>query len=178
MRVFISGLHSGPNPSPGVGIARSLRLAYPQATLIGVDYSMRSSGIHCADLDDLWLQCPWNELDLSLYRDQLQETMEGDSVWISGLDLETYWLAKEGLDSGKILVPPSRALEHTSKPEIAAAQSLSMIIPPYIIAERPSWDLHAFCRTHGWPVWCKGPNYEARRARDWREVVEALRNVR
>lgn len=177
MRVFISGLHSGPNPSPGVGIARSLRIAYPQTTLIGVDYSTRSSGIHCADLDELWLQQPWNKLDLSLYRDQIQQVMEGDSVWISGLDLEVHWLADETLENQRILVPPLSALKHTTKPGITAAQSLPMRVPPHIPAERPSWDLHAFCRTHGWPIWCKGPNYEARRAGDWKEVVEALRDI-
>lgn len=178
MRVFISGLHSGPNPSPGVGIARSLRLAYPQATLIGVDYSTRSSGIHCADLDDLWLQRPWDELDLPLYRDQIQQAMQGDSVWISGLDLEAHWLAENHAQNKRILVPPSQALEQTSKPEVPAARSLPVRIPPHISADRSSWELHAFCRKHGWPIWCKGPNYEARQAGNWKEVVEALGDIR
>jgi hypothetical protein len=33
MKIYISGLYSGTNPQPGVGIARSLRMAYPEATL-------------------------------------------------------------------------------------------------------------------------------------------------
>ncbi len=178
MRAFISGLHSGPNPSPGIGTAKSLRFAYPKAVLIGVDYSLSSSGIHCADFDELWLQRPWNELDLSLYRDQILQAMGDDSVWISGLDLEAQWLAENHAQNKRILVPPSQALEQTSKPEVAAVRSLPVTIPPYISADRPSWELHAFCRKHGWPIWCKGPNYEARQAGDWKEVVEALGDIR
>jgi len=178
MRAFISGLHSGPNPSPGIGTGKSLRFAYPKAVLIGVEYSLRSSGIHCVDFDEVWLQRPWNELDLSLYRDQILQAMGDDSVWISGLDLEVQWLAENHAQNKRILVPPSQALEQTSKPEVAAVQSLPVTIPPYISADRPSWELHAFCRKHGWPIWCKGPNYEARQAGDWKEVVEALGDIR
>src|SRR3712207_8231713 len=47
--------------SPGVGLARSLRAAYPEATLIGVEYSNRSSGLHWSDFDELLLQRPWEE---------------------------------------------------------------------------------------------------------------------
>ena len=70
MRIYISGLYSGTNPQPGVGIARSLRAAYPQAELIGVEYSNRCSGIHWQDFNEIWLQRPWDELNLTthLYR--------------------------------------------------------------------------------------------------------------
>ncbi len=37
MKIYISGLYSGTNPQPGIGIARSLRAAYPGATLVGVE---------------------------------------------------------------------------------------------------------------------------------------------
>jgi hypothetical protein len=46
MKIYVSGLYSGGNPQPGVGIARSLREGYPDAILVGVEYSNRSSGIH------------------------------------------------------------------------------------------------------------------------------------
>ena len=74
MRIYISGLYSGTNPQPGIGIARSLRQAYPDATLVGVEYSNRSSGIHWTDLDELWLQRPWEELNLDTYGDEVRET--------------------------------------------------------------------------------------------------------
>ena len=67
MKIYISGLYSGTNPQPGVGIARSLRQAYPEAELIGVEYSNRCSGIHWRDFDEIWLQRPWQELNLDTH---------------------------------------------------------------------------------------------------------------
>ena len=56
---YVSGVHSGPNPSPGLGVARSLREAFPHARLVGVDYSVESSGLHSEVFDQLWVQRPW-----------------------------------------------------------------------------------------------------------------------
>ena len=58
MKVYISGLHSGASPQPGIGTARSVRLGYTDATLVGVEYSTRIAGIHWADFDELWMQRP------------------------------------------------------------------------------------------------------------------------
>jgi len=177
MRVYISGLHSGPNPSPGVGVVRSLRHAFPQAKLIGVDYSIRSSGIHYEGFDELWIQRPWNELDLDLHREQIQQVLEGEAVWISGLDLEVQWLANTLPNEPKILVPPSAALKRVVKPAIPAAGQLPIKISAHILANQSTWELYAFCRQHGWPLWCKGPNYEARQVENWKEVLEALADM-
>jgi diaminopimelate decarboxylase len=175
--IYISGLHSGPNPSPGVGIARSLRDAYPEATLVGVDYSSRSSGLHYHEFDDLWIHRPWDELDLGLLAKQIQNRLGTDGLWISGLDLETHWLATNADAASRILAPPLDALLQTSKPAIPAAAKLPASIPPHITAAASSWELHAFCRKHGWPVWCKGPNYGAQLAHNWREALSALDDV-
>ncbi len=177
MRVYISGLHSGPNPSPGIGIARSLREAYPQATLVGVDYSSRSSGLHFQELDSLWIHRPWDELDLELLASQLENALGSDGLWISGLDLEVHWLARDINANGKVLGPSLHALLRTRKPAIPAAANLPAAIPPHITADVSSWELHAFCREHGWPVWCKGPNYAAQLAHNWQEVLAALGDV-
>ncbi len=52
--VFISGLYSGPSPSAGLGVARSLRAAFPSAHLVGVDYWAGSSGLHHEVFDATW----------------------------------------------------------------------------------------------------------------------------
>jgi carbamoyl-phosphate synthase large subunit len=79
MKIYVSGLYSGGNPQPGVGIIRSLRQAYPDATLVGVEYSNRVSGIHWNDLDDLWIQRPWDELDLESYGKRVKFGRPSDS---------------------------------------------------------------------------------------------------
>jgi len=50
-KIVISGMHSGTNPSPGLGIARSLRLAGITRQIVGLDYSPESSGLHAPVLD-------------------------------------------------------------------------------------------------------------------------------
>ncbi len=93
MKIFVSGLYCGGNPQPGVGIIRSLREAYPTAKLVGVEYSNRVSGIHFEELDDLWIQRPWDELNLDSWGERVKAALDEGGFWISGSDLEAMWLA-------------------------------------------------------------------------------------
>src|SRR5438067_6684797 len=111
MKIFVSGLYCGGNPQPGVGIVRSLRQAYPEATLVGVEYSNRVSGIHWEELDTLWMQRPWDELDLPSYGERLREALDAGGLWISGSDLEAMWLADIFPEGHRnLLAPPMGAL--------------------------------------------------------------------
>ena len=51
--VYATGMHSGPNPSPGLGVARSLRAFAPELRIVGVDYSGTASGLHSPVLDGI-----------------------------------------------------------------------------------------------------------------------------
>ena len=177
MKIYISGLYSGTSPQPGIGLARSLRIAYPDATLIGVEYSPRSSGIHWPGFDELWLQRPWEELDLESYGEVVRELLEEGALWISGTDLEALWLASvfpEG--HANLLSPPAAALQRTAKPGVEAHIGLPLRIPTFLSTDHSDWDLHAFCRKHDWRVWLKGPYYEAVRTRSW-DSFEAVRSA-
>jgi diaminopimelate decarboxylase len=177
MKIYISGLYSGTNPQPGVGVSRSLRQAYPNATLVGVEYSNRSSGIHWPDLDELWLQRPWEELDLDAYAAQVKEVLDAGAFWVSGVDLEIMWLASafpEGHQN--LLTPPAEAIRRVSKPAVEAHEGLPVRIPTFVSTELPDWELHAFCRQHDWKVWLKGPYYEAVRTYSW-DVFERVRTL-
>ncbi|CAN5300396.1 hypothetical protein BH20VER2_BH20VER2_13260 [soil metagenome] len=177
MKIYISGLYSGTSPQPGIGLSRSLRIAYPDATLVGVEYSNRSSGIHWPGFDELWLQRPWEELDLAAYGELITEFLEEGALWISGTDLEALWLASvfpEG--HANLLSPPAAGLSRITKPGVEAHQGLPLQIPPFISTDHSDWDLHAFCRKHDWRVWLKGPYYEAVRTRSW-DAFEAVRST-
>jgi diaminopimelate decarboxylase len=177
MKIYISGLYSGTNPQPGVGVSRSLRQAYPNATLVGVEYSNRSSGIHWLDFDELWLQRPWEELDLDAYATQVKEVLDAGAFWVSGVDLEIMWLASvfpEGHQN--LLTPPAEAIQKVSKPAVEAHRGLPVRIPTFISTELSDWELHAFCRQHDWKVWLKGPYYEAVRTSSW-DVFERVRTL-
>ncbi|MFN2578968.1 MAG: ATP-grasp domain-containing protein, partial [Pyrinomonadaceae bacterium] len=177
MKIYISGLYSGTNPQPGVGVVRSLRTAYPNASLIGVEYSNRCSGIHWHQLDDIWLQRPWEEMDLKAYETQIRALLDDGGFWISGVDLEIMWLASifpQGHPG--LLTPPAPALQMIAKPSVPAHRGLPVRIPEFISTEQSDWDLHAFCRDYGWKVWLKGPYYEAVRTNTW-DIFERVRNV-
>ena len=70
--IFISGLYSGPSPSAGLGVARSLRSAFPSARLIGVDYWPGSSGLHHEVFDGTWLKPPWDLIEEELYAKEVR----------------------------------------------------------------------------------------------------------
>jgi diaminopimelate decarboxylase len=177
MRIYISGLYSGTNPQPGVGITRSLRQAYPDATLVGVEYSNRSSGIHWPDLDELWLQRPWEELNLDAYASEVRQALDSGALWISGFDLELMWLASILPEGHKnLLTPPAEAIRKISKPAVEAHKGLPVRIPPFISTEHSDWEIHTFCRQNDWKVWLKGPYYEAVRTASW-DAFEVVRNV-
>ncbi|HEX2091318.1 MAG TPA: ATP-grasp domain-containing protein [Longimicrobiaceae bacterium] len=164
---YISGVHSGPNPSPGLGVALSLRQAFPRAHLVAVDYSVESSGLHSEVFDDVWVQRPWKELDLAVYRAAIQERLDEGAFWFAGQDLEVQWLAETLPSRARALVAPAAALREIAKPGISAARDLPFAVPEFVPVDRSDWELHGFCREHGWQVWLKGPNYEAVRVRDW-----------
>jgi diaminopimelate decarboxylase len=177
MKIYISGLYSGTNPQPGIGIARSLRAAYKDATLVGVEYSNRCSGIHWQDFDELWLQRPWEELDLDTYAADIRDILDSGALWISGVDLEIMWLASVFPEGHRnLLTPPAEALQKISKPAVEAHKGLPLNIPAYITTECSDWELHGFCRQHGWKVWLKGPYYEAVRTPSW-DVFERVRTL-
>lgn len=173
LRVYVSGLYSGPNPSPGLGVARSLRVAYPRAILVGVDYSSRSSGLHWPEFDEIWLQRPWDELHLGEYARQIRGILDSGALWVSGLDLETIWLAQAVRAHPNLLAPRAESLRTVAKPAVEAAEALGLGVPPFVHLSGSDWDLHAFCRRHDWKVWLKGPYYEARRVAQWSDVGEA-----
>lgn len=168
LTIYISGLYSGTNPQPGVGIARSLRAGYPGAKLIGVEYSNRCSGIHWPDFDEIWLQRPWTELDLSLHALEIKSRLDDGALWISSIDLEIMWLADVFRDGHpNLLTPGMAALRQVAKPGIHAHDGLPVRIPEYVTTDIPDWELHSFCRKYDWKVWLKGPYYEAVRTPSW-----------
>jgi diaminopimelate decarboxylase len=171
LTIYVSGLYSGTNPQPGVGISRSLKQGYPGARLIGVEYSNRCAGIHWPDFDEIWLQRPWTELDLDLHAREIRNRLDDGGVWISSIDLEIMWLAEVFPDGHpNLLTPNTNALNLVAKPGIPAHVGLPVRIPEFVTTEISDWHLHAFCRKHDWKVWLKGPYYEAVRTPSWYEL--------
>jgi len=174
--IYISGVHSGPNPAPGLGVARCLREACPAARLVAVDYSARSSGIHSDLFDDVRIERPWNELDLPTHLTEIRRLLAEEAFWLPTLDPEVHWLAGEK-PGERALLPPLAALTVAAKPAVAAARQLPVSVPESISTLRPETELYSFCRRHGWRVWLKGPAYEAHPVRDWPNFCRMRREL-
>jgi diaminopimelate decarboxylase len=164
--VYITGVHSGPNPSPGLGVARSIRQAFDDVRLVALDYSTRSTGLHHRVFDDVLVQRPWPELDLQLHRD-LMTQISTDGYLIPGLDLEIAWLAQDWAPPPGYLGPNAEALRWTDKLDMPAAQLLGFRVPDLVALPAPETLLHQFIRRHGGKGWLKGRHYEAKMLRDW-----------
>lgn len=176
MRVFVSGLHSGVNPLPGIGVARSIRLAFPKATLIGIDYSTRSSGLSWPEFDSIEVPGNWHELELAMYAASIRERLADDAYWVSCLDLETLWLAKCNLSS-RVLAPPFAALQQSAKPATFVADVLGILTPDFRRLGETDSDLFHFAMSRSWRVWLKGPHYSATPVRSWPEFCAQRRNM-
>ena len=170
VHVILSGCHSGPNPSPGLGVARSLRLVYPDARLTARDFSAAATGLHDAVFDEVWLCPAWEDSDLELAWRQLERRLDG-AWFIPGLDVEIAWLA--GHDPARILAPRATALAGATKPAFSAAAGLPQRVPEWIHFGTDRREIDRFCRRHSWKVWLKGPVHESRAVRSWRDLHRA-----
>lgn len=162
--VFVSGMHSGPNPSPGLSVARSLRLAQPDLRIVGLDYSRESSGLHSELLDDLICLPAWREAHLATWIEQMDRLLEPeDAVLIPCLDLEVRLLARELGSHDRVLGPSKAALELVGKPPVEAAERLGLRAAEY--ETDTSWQaIDRFIRRSPYGVWVKGQHYDAYRA--------------
>lgn len=178
VRIFLSGIHSDPDPSAGIGVARSIRLVFPNASLVGVDYSPLSTGIHSGLFDDIWIHRPWNELDLVQHAEHIARLVEDQhTYWLSNLDVEVQWISQAIARHRRLLVPTGSAAIQSRKPAADAARRLGMKVPPFIHAGRDSWQLHRFGRAHDWDIWVKSRHHDARRAVSWSELRTGISHM-
>lgn len=173
--LVISGTHSGPDPSPGLGIARSVKQAHPQLRLIAKDYSLRSSGLHDLIFDELQVMPAWSEMALDAHHAFIaKQLLEMHALYISGLDAEIDWLSTLRLSPRHVLTPSAMALDQIQKPRISCAGELGMKIPEFVPATASQADLHSLARRSGWRIWIKGKFHEAYPATGHREMMSRL----
>src|SRR5262245_53812343 len=109
-RIFVSGVHSGTNPSPGIGVARCLRETFPDARLVAVDYSPYSAGLAWADFDERVVRPSWRAGGARGHVAYVRAALARGDVWLSVLDLELRLLATQIGSRRGLLCPPLRAL--------------------------------------------------------------------
>ncbi|WP_432824709.1 hypothetical protein [Dactylosporangium sp. CA-092794] len=176
--VVVSGVHSGVNPSPGLGVARSVRAAWPGAAIEALDYSTESTGAHADLFDAVHIMPRWEHVSLEAHARVVAGLLAARSaVLIPGLDLEAEVLAGARPRPAGLLAPPAEAFEHVRKPAVAAARGLGLAVPPSVVVASPA-DAEPFVAAHGWRVWVKGGRYEALPVFGLADLVEAMARIR
>lgn len=175
--VVVSGMHSGPNPSPGLGIARSLKLVDADMRVVGLDYSAASSGLHASVLDEVVLLPGWDEIHLETWAEQVAELIAApDTFLIPTLDLEARLLAQYFGVHERILAPNKRVLDTVTKPPESVAEALGVRLPES--SADTDWDaVERFIRHTPHGAWVKGQHYEAFRVRSVEQALAAGRFV-
>ena len=173
--IYVSGLHSDGTPLPGVGTVRCLREALGRVEIIGVDYHPSSTGLSSPAIDRIWLPGGFSDIDQDSYREAISSAVV-DGVWISGLDLETHWLAEQPMPPG-VLVPPSVALRCTCKPGDSFGAMLGLRIPEHASLRTPAGDLHDFCGGTDWRIWLKAPHHSAYLVTNWQELLSTAGQI-
>lgn len=174
-KVYVSGMHSGQNPCSGVGIARSLKKAFPDLTVVGVDHWQGSSGLHDTAIDETLMLPPWKQIDNERHKDEIRSILDAGNLWISALDMEVHWFADNFGRHVNLLAPSKTALELSAKPAVKALEGVGFKVPDYIPASLPDSDIHAFLRHNAWQCWLKSPYHDARRVGNW-PMFEKLRS--
>ncbi|WP_026425995.1 hypothetical protein [Actinokineospora inagensis] len=151
----LSGVHSGPDPSPGLGLARSLRLAWPRLRLEALDYSPRSTGLSAAEFDRVHVRPGWHTADpVALCAGLVSIVESAGAVFLPGLDLEAALLAEHGHPA--LLLPPPAAFDTVARPGAAVAALLGLAVPEHRFTTDVE-DAADFAARHGWRVLVKGP---------------------
>ncbi len=176
-KIYICGMHSGQNPSAGVGIARSIRKAFPNLPIVGVDYWQGSSGLHDESVDEVLIFPQWKQIDRTRHLAQIRKILDDGNLWISALDVEVYWLAQNFGGHPNLLVPSGSALKMTAKPNVEAFTSLGFKVPENISAFLSDVEVHSFLRQIGWQCWLKGPYHDAKRISSWEVFEKARENM-
>lgn len=132
MKVAITGLHAVENPSPGVGVARSLRLDRRDLTLIGYAYHPLYTGA----FDDVWDEVCLMPNPLELVRDA---SRSGIAAVIATIDYEIETIATAAWADGTILgLPPVdgvRRVAKTNLPQLAL--SIGLPVPDTTVISSP-----------------------------------------
>jgi diaminopimelate decarboxylase len=171
MNVVITGFYSGPSPSAGLGVTRSIKAAVPTAHITGIDYWTGSSGLQHEAVDEVTVMPQWEVLDRDLYAQYIRDKLAAGSAFLPCLDLEIRWLA-DALPAHPLLLSPGPdALRLTRKPASLIATELGLGTPEFLSCSVPDPSLHAFCRRHSFRVWLKSPHHGAALVRSWRELV-------
>lgn len=183
LRIAVSGLHRGENPQPGASIVSGLRAAYPGARVVGLVYNVYESGIFVEGGPDVAHAMPYPTAGLGAYVSRLAEVQRESPVdWlVPTLDAEIAMLAGaewrlEELGI-RVVLPERGLLERCGKAGLAEfAGGCGMEVPETRVVRDVGEAVLAGAEL-GYPVYVKGPYYDAVRVGGGEEMAAAAGGI-
>jgi hypothetical protein len=199
--VYVGGNHMSPNPCPGVGVSRAIRLRFPGATTIAIDNAgdplsgMTDTTFTKAIAVDLVMNLGNSMCDQAkslhwkLITGLLLDNRE--ALYMPNTDAEIDRIAESFQTSppeeqaimkvmkARLLSPTNEAaFQATEKPGIKGAKAMGCFqIPTFMTldADKCSWtDVEEWCKVNGYPVVVKGPVQGAAICGNWAAVLPAI----
>ena len=167
LRIAVSGLHRGENPQPGSSIVSAIRLAWPEATVVGLVYNAYESGVFAGDGPDVCHAMPYPTAGLGSYLERLAEVRAAvEFDWlIPTLDAEIALLAGAGPELDKLgirmMLPERELLARCSKAGLPKLAEECGVASPETAVVRDLTEALEHAGRMGYPVYLKGPYYDA-----------------
>jgi len=165
--IAVTGLHSGENPQPGVGVIRSLRRRYPDLTIIGLVYDVLESGIYLEECADVVYNIPYPAAGSEAVLNRLEYIHAHTPIDVLIPTLDAEILAMIQLqdvleDSGiRMLLPTQESVNTRQKSELPDLVSACNVQTPRCRKVVDVAGLLAAAEEFTYPMVIKGPYYEA-----------------
>ena len=169
LRIAVSGMHRGENPQPGSSIAEAIRRQRPDAFIVGLVYDAYESGIYAPGGPDVCHAMPYPTAGLATYLARLQEIHPATpfDLMIPTLDAEIYLLAgatDQLADLGiRAVLPDPVTLARCGKAKLSRLAAACDVAVPLTAVTRDLTEALDQAETMGYPVFVKGPYYDATR---------------
>jgi carbamoyl-phosphate synthase large subunit len=179
LRIAVSGLHRGENPQPGASIIGALRAAWPEASLVGLVYNVYESGIYASDGPDICHAMPYPTAGLTTYLARLKEVHAASPFdwFIPTLDAEITLLA--GAESQmkalgiQVVLPDRETLVRCGKAKLPQLAAACGVETPETGIARDLAEATEHAERIGFPVYVKGPYYDAALVRSASDLAVA-----
>jgi len=149
LRIFVLGVDSTPDPYAGVGVARSLRQAFPECELVALDRSPASSGLSWIDFDTSAIVRSRAALN------RLCDAMRPNEYLIPCTDEDIRWLARR-VNARRVLAPNRGCLSRLRKPSGQVARLLGVGAPESLVVPADHRTVDRFIAGCDSGIWLKG----------------------
>ena len=178
-RIAVSGMHRGENPQPGSSIIGALRAAWPDAYLVGLVYNVYESGIYVEGGPEVCHAMPYPTVGLGAFLARLKEvhavspfdwfipTLDAEIALLAGAEQQ---LAALGI---QVLLPDRDTLNRCGKAKLSELAATCEVGIPATGVARDLSEATAHAARIGYPVYVKGPYYDAALVRTAADLAAA-----